>query len=181
MCSPRTKSTVPSFDQSNIFISTKRDEEFYMIKLFFGLLIFAASSSAFAGGLQCQINGTCQCQRAGACDKDGNPIQLPAPRNANERSQAFSSLTCNSGLTNLHLDLRNQAASIAVFCHILGCSGSGTIKSYRRSHFNDIFLLEMNMEHSSGLLYLVVEVGPDGNGVVLNHPRASALSNCIRN
>ncbi len=47
-------------------------------RVFLGLILLLSSSGAFAGGLECQTNGTCQCRYDGACDKYGNPT-TPRP------------------------------------------------------------------------------------------------------
>jgi len=46
-----------------------------MKKIFLVLTLVLSATFCFAGGLECQINGTCQCQMDGTCDEDGNPIQ----------------------------------------------------------------------------------------------------------
>lgn len=46
--------------------------------------------SSFAGGLECQLNGTCQCLVERTCDKEGNPI----PR---ESLQAGPVIQCGEG------------------------------------------------------------------------------------
>lgn len=48
------------------------------------------SFSARAGGLECQISGTCQCLADGTCDKFGNP--LPAPTSLGD-----STIQCGQG------------------------------------------------------------------------------------
>lgn len=92
-----------------------------------------------------------------------------------------AALTCETGLGKIHLDLQNQVASIKVYCHAAGCSGTGRIKHHEGDIFGDTFLLEMAMHSVPSPSYMIVKVRPDGVGEIFNHPRAKRLFNCIGN
>lgn len=143
-----------------------------MMKLLLGIFIFGFSNPVLAGSLLCQSNGT--------CDKDGNPIQPPAYITADPRSQAFSSLTCDTLKGSVRLDLRNQTAKIDIYCHAMGCVGAGKIVSHESDFFGDTFLLEMIMQGSTRNQYIIVRAENSGKGEILNYRRDSALFNCIR-
>ena len=54
------------------------------MKKILALILVSQSILAFAGGLECQKNGTCECQANRTCDEEGNPIDNPTVPKINE-------------------------------------------------------------------------------------------------
>lgn len=82
------------------------------------------------------------------------------------KAQEFNFITCGSSYASfLHLDLIKQVASIDVYCHAFGCSGTGKILSNKQNLFCDTFLLEMDMGLSS-VQHMMITVAPDGTGEI---------------